>query len=303
MANSPESKGNPEIGMTEDSFESAENSNAGSEAFFDNLDSAVNGGIQDQDTQVTQTQPEGTVQATPQQNDSGPETPTQVDNGQNWEKRYADSSREAVRWRDRYKEVEQFVPVLEAMKEDSGLVDHVRDYLVNGGTPAKTIQEELSLPEDFEFDQQEAMSNPDSNSAKLMNAHVDKLVQQRVGEMHKVEKERANQINQQRARKSEEIEFMKRNKMSPGDFDSFKAQAQKHQLTLDDVHYLVNRDKAASNVAENTRNDMLNQMKNVRSMPTSASSSNSQGGKDGSPDRDVFNSILGFDDSVDNMFG
>ena len=189
------------------------------------------------------------------------------------------------------------------MKEDSGLVDHVREYLVNGGKPAKTIQEELALPEDFEFDQQEAMTNPDSSSAKLMNAHVDKLVQQRVSEMHQVEKQRAAQINQQRAQKAEEIDFMKRNNMTPGDFARFKDQAKQHQLTLDDVHYLINREKAASNVAENTKNDMLNQMKNVRNMPTSASSSNSQGGKDGNPDRDVFNSILGFDDSVDNMFG
>ena len=50
------SQGNPEIGMTEDSFETAENSKAGSEAFFDALDNQVNGQVRDNDTEVTQNQ-------------------------------------------------------------------------------------------------------------------------------------------------------------------------------------------------------------------------------------------------------
>ena len=49
--------------------------------------------------------------------------------------------------------------------------------------------------------------------------------------------------------------------------------------------------------------DMLKQMKNVRNMPTSASGVNSQGGRDNDVDRDVFNSILGFDSDTDNLFG
>ena len=43
-------------------------------------------------------------------------------------------------------------------------------------------------------------------------------------------------------------------------------------------------------------------MKNVRSMPASASGANSQGVSK-TEDRNVFESIMGFDDSVDNLFG
>ena len=73
--------------------------------------------------------------------------------------------------------------------------------------------------------------------------------------------------------------------------------------TLDDIHYILNKDQTAANVAQNTKKEMLGQMKNVRNMPTSASGANSQGGKEVSEDRSVFNSILGRDDSVDNLFG
>jgi len=306
MTDQEQSGSNPEIGMKAADLESAEASqdqSEGSEAFFEGLENTVNSGIQDvQDTEATQSQTSGPEQATHESIDYGSNNVTQSNNGTDWQKRYTDSSREAVKWRDRYKEVEAFVPVLDAMKQDSGLVDHVRDYLQNGGAPAKSIQEQLNLEEDFEFDQQEAMTNPDSDSAKVMNAHVDGLVQQRVGQMIQKEQQRATQIHRAKAMKTEEVKFMRDNNMTEEQYEEFKKQARGHKMTLNDVHFLLNRDKAAKNVADNTKQDMINQMKNVRNMPTSASGANSQG-ETISQDRNVFESILGFDDSVDNLFG
>ena len=65
---------------------------------------------------------------------------------------------------------------------------------------------------------------------------------------------------------------------------------------------ILNKDKTNTNVANATKNEMLNQMKNVRNMPTSASGANSQG-ETKSVDRDVFDSILGTDNNADNLFG
>jgi hypothetical protein len=297
-------QGNPEIGMSGDSFESAETSqDSGSKEFFNTLDQQVNGQIIE-DPEATQSQQSSPEQVTYANNDTGSNTSgEQSQNGTDWQKRYTDSSREAVKWRDRYKQVEQFMPVLDAMKKDSGLVDHVRNYLVEGGKPAKSIQEQLNLDEDFVFDQHEAMTNPDSDSAKLMNAHVDSMVQQRVAQVAQTEKQRAIQYQQAKMKLDEMNAFKEKMGMSDEQFDEFKNKAAKHVLTMDDIHHLLNRDKAASNVAESTKKDMLNQMKNVRNMPTSASGVNNQGSKDNDPDRDVFNSILGFDSGVDNLFG
>ena len=304
--NQQESQGNPEIGMAGNSFEEMENTQAdltsGSSDFFNELENSVNGGIQD--TEVTQqdSSPDQVTYDNQQVGSNNVET-TQTDNSTDWEKRYKDSSREAVKWREQYKEVEAFVPVLEAMKKDGGLVEHVREYLVNGGKPAQSIQQKLNLSEDFVFDQQEAMQDPDSDSAKLMNAHVDGMVQNRVSQMLKAEQQRAMQVQQLRQRKQDEEAFKQKHNMSEEQFEQFKERAKKHTMSLDDINYLLNKDKTNANVANATKQDMLNQMKNVRNMPTSASGANSQGGKDKSVDRDVFDSILGFDNSVDNLFG
>ena len=297
-----ETKGNSEIGMQADSFEEAEvQTDSGSSEFFDQLENEVNGGIID-DTEVTQSQTSGSEQVTHVQQDAGSENVTQSSNDStDWKKRYEDSSREAVRLSDQYKQVEPFVPVLEAMKNDSGLVDHVRDYLKNGGQPAKSVQEQLGLDEDFVFDAND-LTDQDSDSAKLMNAHVDTMVQQRVGQMLNVEKQRAQKIQQTQTRASEEQEFMKRHKMSETDFTTFKEKAQEHVMTLDDVNYLLNRNQNNANVANSTKNEMLNQMKNVRNMPTSASGANSQGA-DRSESDEVFDLIKDLDGGVDNLFG
>jgi hypothetical protein len=294
---------NPEIGMQGDSFEAVEaTADSGSLEFFNEIEKEVNSSVIDS-TEATQSPNSGTEQVTHNTQDNGSGTvESQSNNSTDWEKRYKDSSRQAVKWRDKYQEVEQFVPVLDAMKNDSGLVDHVRGYLENGGAPAQSIQEELKLGDDFIYDQQEAVTDPESDSAKVMNAHVDKLVQGRVGQMLGAEKERAKQMVAVQKRSQEEQAFKERNNMSDDDFTNFKTKAQEHVMSLDDINYLLNRGEVAKNVAKNTKNEMISQMKNVRAIPTSASGANSQG-QSLSQDDMVFNAIKGLDDGVDNLFG
>ena len=82
-----ESQGNPEIGMTADSFEEAEaQTDSGSSEFFDQLENEVNSGIID-DTEVTQSQTSGSEQVTHVQQDAGSENVTQSSNDStDWKK-------------------------------------------------------------------------------------------------------------------------------------------------------------------------------------------------------------------------
>ena len=274
---------------------------SGSNDFFDALENDVNGAIQDdvKHSEVTPPANSGPEQATHGQGEEGSNTETQVD----WEQRYKDSTREAQRLHQEMSDLKPFIPVLDAMKNDSGLVDHVRNYLTNGGKPSATIQEHLGLGEDFVFDAQEAMSDPGSDSGKLMNAHVDRMVQGRVKQMIGAEKDRAAKTQAEINRKQEEERFRESHKMTDEEYKEFVGKAKQHILTLDDIHYLLNKDKTAANTANSTKQDMLNQMKNVRNIPTSASGANSQGSKEQSMEDNVFNALKGVDDELDNLFG
>jgi transcriptional regulator with PAS, ATPase and Fis domain len=294
-----ETAGNPETLVVEE--QQIEDKVFGtSDNFFETLEQDVNGSITDDNTEATQ-QADGTEQVTHLEN-VGSDNVGWDDDGNPYKKRYQDSSREAVKLRDQYKEVEPFVPVLEAMKNDSGLVEHVREYLVNGGNTPKSIQEELKLDEDFIFDSQDAMSDPDSDSAKVLNAQVDKVVQKRVGQIVTAEKQNAQKAQIEAQRRAQENDFKEKRGMTDEQFNSFKERAKGHILTLDDIDYLLNRDQANANVVQSTKNDMLNQMKNVRNIPTSASGANSQA-EEKTPDNAIFDGILGLDGELDNLFG
>jgi len=292
-----ETAGNPEISSANEVEDEIFGS---SEGFFEALEEDVNGIIADSNTEATQ-QTVDTEQVTQQQT-VGSDNVGWDDDGNPYKKRYQDSSREAVKLRERYKEVEPFVPVLEAMKNDSGLVEHVRDYLVNGGNTPKSVQEHLGLDEDFMFDANEAMTDPDSDSAKVLNAQVDKVVQHRVGQIYQAEKANAVKVQRDARQQTMERDFIKKKGMSDEQFATFKEAAQNHVLTLDDIDYLLNRDQANANVVQSTKNDMLTQMKNVRNIPTTASGANSQT-EEKNPDDTLFDGILGLDGDLDNLFG
>ena len=269
--------------------------------FFEALENDVNGAIQDTTSTSEVTPPinSGSEQVTHAVNEEGSKNETQVD----WEQRYKDSTREAQRMHQEMSDLKPFIPVLDAMKNDSGLVDHVRNYLTGGGKPSATIQDQLGLGEDFVFDAGEAMADQASDSAKLMNAHVDRMVQRRVGQMIGAEKERAAKTHAEITRQGDEKAFRDKHDMTDQEYDGFVEAAKEHILTLEDIHYLLNKEKTATNTANSTKKDMLNQMKNVRNMPTSASGANSQGSKEQSVENNLFDSLKDLDGDLDNLFG
>ena len=290
MSELNEVKSNPENVNKEDIF--------GSEDFFNKLDEGVNGMVQDQPT------PE-TTEVTHSDVGSPAVTQDQSQNGSNnvdWEKRYKASSKEAIKMASKLRDLAPFVPVLQAMKKDSGLVEHVRDYLKEGGAPAKSVQEKLGLAEDFEFDQQEAMTDPNSDSAKLMNAHVDGLVQQRVGGILRGEKARSAKVQRMLEKKRQEVEFKKRHNMSEEEYAQFVEKSKAHKISLDDIYHIVNKEAVAKNTAQATKEDMLGQMKAVRDIPTSVGDSNSQPAEV-NPDDTVFSALSELDDGLDDLFG
>ena len=296
-------QGNPEVADQQ----TADNAIFGSsENFFGELEQQVNGGVADETfipTEETQ-QATGPDESATQQVPEGSANTVDWDSEDNpYKKRYSDSSREAQRLNEDIKDLKPFVPVLEAMKNDSGLVDHVRSYLVNGGQPTKTVAEQLNLKEDFVFDGNEAVTDPESDSAKVFNAQVDTVVNNRVGQILTQEKQKAAQIQQKAMLARQEQEFRAKHKMSDEEYKKMVDTAKNHTLTLEDIHYLVNRDKVQGNVAKSTKDDMVKQMKNVRNMPTSASGANSQGNNEKNPDDSLFDALLDTDSGVDNLFG
>tara|TARA_R110000824_G_scaffold103273_1_gene245351 strand:- start:5510 stop:6373 length:864 start_codon:yes stop_codon:yes gene_type:complete len=259
--------------------------------FFEALDRKVNEGILEPEettaTNVQQSEFQETLGTSPVEDSNGEH---------NWEKRYADSSVEARKLNTELKELEPYVPILNAMKQDPNLITHVRDYFEGGGKPPKSVKEQLGLDEDFIFDPDEAVSDGDSSSAKVLQSVIDGAVQRKLAGFAE---------NQQKVaeNKNTENSFKKQHNMSNEEWNEFIDYSKSRTLSLDDIYFLKNRDSRDSQVANSTRQEMKDQMQRVRNKPQSAARAGSQGTQQKSGDDNIFDSILGIDKELDSMFG
>ena len=272
----PESTGPPSFGADEN--------------FFEALDQSVNGGIIDEPSQTTSENFGVNTPASPSE--------VQQDVSENIDtlkKMYGDSSREAKKLNGQLKDLEPYMPILDAMREDPNLITHVRNYFEGGGQTPQNMANNLNLPEDFEFESNEAFQDPESDSAKLMGATIDGIVQRRLN----------GALQGQRAENSKlakETSFRQKHDMSDEEWEDFVSFAKDKSLELDDIYYLKNRQNRDGQIADSTRKEMQDKMRDVQQQPGSlATTGGSQ--VESSPDDAIFNSILGTDQKLDNLFG
>ena len=296
-----ENEGNSEQVVEEVMDTMVEDSNAD---FFDALETQVNGAIQDAPAEQAAVQEPVSDQVTPQVDSSSREVPQ----NSNWEDesnpykvRYSDSSRENTKNKavlDKLKPYESLIGVLE---QDAELVDIVRGYLDKGTKP--DMKQSLDLGDDFVFDMDEAISDPDSKSAQVFNTIVDKRADRKVGDRIAAERQNAKQAAQKRNMQSQTKQFVDANKMNKDEFSELSKWAQTHQLSWDDINFLKNRDKANAKIANNSKQQVLDQMKNVQSMPATASAAGGENPGDRDHNDSIFDLIQKADNNLDNVFG
>ena len=260
-----------------------------SENFFQELDNQVNGGILDEPSQPTSEQ-SGNTRTSPNvevQNEVSNEVDT-------LQKRYSDSSREAKRLNGKLKELEPYMPILDAMREDPNLISHVRNYFEGGGQTPETLNQKLNLDEDFVFDADEAFSKPDSDSAKVLGATIDGVVQRRLSNVLKSQK-------QENAKMAKETQFKQKMNMSDEEWSQFTDFAKSKSLELEDIYYLMNRKNRDEQIADSARQEIHNKMREVQQQPTTIATQGSVAVEKSSDDK-VFDTILGSGSELEKAF-
>ena len=255
--------------------------------FFESLDSSVNGGIIDSEYSQSTSQDLG-------DNTLASPSGVQEQDSDVLQKRYSDSSREAKRLSGKLNELEPYMPILDAMREDPNLIQHVRNYFEGGGQAPESMAQNMDLPEAFQFDPDDAFTDPQSDSAKVFGATVDGIVQRRLNnELGKQKTE-----NQRLAR---ETAFRQKSDMTDNEWSTFVDFAKNKSLELDDIYYLMKRRERETNIADNARQQVASQMKKVQEQPRSLATAGSAT-VETSQDDQVFETLLGIDHELDNAF-
>ena len=261
-----------------------------SDDFFESLDNQVNGGILDEPSQPTSEQ-SGNTQTSPNVEVQNEVPDSNLDTLQ---KRYSDSSREAKRLNSKLKELEPYMPILDAMREDPNLISHVRNYFEGGGQTPETLNQKLNLDEDFVFDADEAFSKPDSDSAKVLGATIDGVVQRRLSNVLQSQK-------QENAKMAKETQFKQKMNMSDEEWSQFTDFAKSKSLELEDIYYLMNRKNRDEQIADSARQEIHNKMREVQQQPATLATQGSTA-VEKSHDDSVFDTILGSGSELEKAF-
>ena len=257
--------------------------------FFESLDNQVNGGILEP-SQPTSEQ-SGNTQTSPNVEVQNEVPDNNLDTLQ---KRYSDSSREAKRLNSKLKELEPYMPILDAMREDPNLISHVRNYFEGGGQTPETLNQQLNLDEDFVFDAEEAFGKPDSDSAKVLGATMDGVVQRRLSNGLQSQK-------QENAKMAKEAQFKQKMNMSEDEWRNFTEFAKSKSLELEDIYYLMNRKNRDEQIADNARQEIHNKIREVQQQPATLATQGSTPVEKSSDDR-VFDTILGSGSEIEKAF-
>jgi len=280
--------------MAPESNNSQANLEGMSDDFFSALDSSVNGGILDESSPLTSDISSDNTLASPSEVQPQVSDPTEVVDVETIQKRYSDSSREARRLNSELQELEPYMPILDAMRDDPNLITHVRNYFEGGGQTPQNMAEKLNLPEDFVFDADDAFATPKSDSAKVLGATIDGIVERRLGKALQGQKTENHRL-------AKEATFRQKHEMDDDTWSTFVDFAKSKSLELDDIYYLMNRKGRDGKIADSTRREMQEKMREVQQQPGSlATAGGAQVEK--SPDDRVFESLLGAESELEKAF-
>jgi len=259
--------------------------------FFQALDESVNSGILSDTSQPTSENNSGNTLTS----QSGVQEESVENKVDSLKKRYSDSSREAKRLNGKLTELEPYMPILDAMRDDPNLISHVRNYFEGGGQTPQNMAEKLNLPEDFVFDAEEAFATPKSDSAKVLGATIDGIVHRRLNTALS-----GQRVENQRL--ASENSFRSKHEMTDDRWGEFVNYAKSKSLELDDIYYLMNRSNRDEQIADNTREELHQKMREVQQRPGSLATTGGAQVEE-SPDDRVFDAILGSDTMLDEVFG
>lgn len=196
---------------------------------------------------------------------------------ENLKKRYESSSEEAKRLNARLKELEEYQPVIEVMRENPEIIDKIADYLEQGGNDA------LQPPEDFSMD--EALTDQDSESARFLQAYMDRVVDNKV-KARETEREKKLRLEKQKREAIEDLSITEDDIQDTIDYWKNRG------LTIKDLYLLRKLPERDRKIAKNAIDAKVKQAERMRETGRSAGSVNAQRGKrTRNVDREVFDQL------------
>jgi len=181
------------------------------------------------------------------------------------EKKLGENS-EAV---NKLRELNPVLPMLEAMLGDETFLGIAEDYFTDPQAQSEAMKKQLGIDDNFVFDLNNALSDPKSEDAKILN----KLMQAK-----QPKPTQTNTQNNQQTSEEEKKRLMEKYDLSEEGYNEMMDKAAQHKITHDDIYFLMNKDKIISEAKKEAQSGVKKQMQTAQRLkkPVSAGEATNQ---------------------------
>ncbi|NCN86763.1 hypothetical protein GW932_02930 [archaeon] len=143
---------------------------------------------------------------------------------------------------NKLREVEPVLPMLEAMINDDGFLEMAERYFTNPEEQRKQLMKSLDIEDGYVFDLENALADPKSKDAKILEKISAQKADAQKRSQQTSQKDSKNQIPEE-----EKMAFISKHGIKDEEFDLMLEQAKSYKITLDDIYFLINKDKIIDN--------------------------------------------------------
>ncbi len=204
--------------------------------------------------------------------------------------RYESSSAEAKRLSEKLQEVERYEPLIDAMRRDPVLTSNVKGYLEQD-SGSRPLKDRLNLPEDFVFDFDEAISNPQSDSARVFSEMARVQSEQVVGGALRERQAQEEATQAKRQNEQAIVEFQSKYELDDGQMKELIDWASKKSLSYEDIWYLKNRKNRDQEIVKKTAEERERQKAKMSQKAGSLGGVGSSKSTETTPEDEIFKHI------------
>lgn len=185
---------------------------------------------------------------------------------------------------NKLRELNPVLPMLEAMLGDETFLEMAENYFTNPEAQAEALKRQIGVDDNFVFDLNNALSDPKSEDAKVLNRLMQAKTVTQPKNTH-------NNTNQTQTDTEAKKQLMEKYGISESEFEETMAKAQNHTISHDDIYFLMNREsiikKAKQEAAKEAQKNFKEQLSKAKELRSNRPSSGSSTKKTASPE-DMF---------------
>lgn len=155
---------------------------------------------------------------------------------------------------EKLRELQPVLPMLEAMMSDETFLGLAEDYFTDPEKQSQALKQQLGIGDDFVFDLNNALADPKSEDAKVLN----KIMKARQPKKQPKSQTENNQHNES-AKKS----LMEKYDLDEDGFNEMMAKARDYTISYEDIYFLLNKEKILSEREKKGQEAVKEQLKSA----------------------------------------